>query len=637
MVDSSRADRTLEELPAGLQDLRRSPWDHLQHLKKETEDELQWEQDGQGIVPLFEPGHYRDNTSAMRSRSVLPALLLLEGLCDAVGIPLRWDMWDVFSATAARIAQLESTDYADRFAYAIRSANSETAPVLQKVFSRLAIARLPEQEIDYLRQRCMQAIEYWTTRAIGNGSSQIHAITRLRVFIEVLARVSIRATPHQAKEIFRFGCGLGSRAQLRHPWLIDALSHLLEYALTAVPELEKGELLLDALNFPLREEISMVRPDRWPNPVIDCPGKRLGSSVLDRRIGEIIDLVVLVGDRAAPALLRLLPLVRERFLTDEESQILASKLWAQGWDRDALPCTGLIDAVLLELPTPDPAATRAQVRRHLFESTGNDLLDPMHLAAVSYAGFRLKELPDGEQTLPYFDRLVKWRPPRAESYEFFSQVDDRVGSRIGEALASSVVPAMPRDTLTQDRLEKLLSFRLEADVPAALVALPHFAIGQPVFAESIERLIWENLLGASHSNVAHAAFAIVRWRELEDSDATRRLISRLVRRIGSIHVGGLSALLNTIRQSLQKDFLSQAEADAVAEVLPSIFDSAEYRGVSNSSSESVSASLVRAACTKLAAELLKKRSTDEALARMLAMASADPLPEVRFAQTSTDQ
>lgn len=99
---------------------------------------------------------------------------------------------------------------------------------------------------------------------------------------------------------------------------------------------------------------------------------------------------------------------------------------------------------------------------------------------------------------------------------------------------------------------------------------------------------------------------------------------------------GLPALLWTVNQMYKRNYLSNGEAESLMEILPVIFDNLEYGSISPSSHESVSASLVRAACVRLAKDITNKgHSENRELLRLIEEAREDALPEVRFAE-STD-
>lgn len=244
--------RPFKAFPSSYQESKCNPLDHIEHIQDRIFKVVEKQHKQQEIEPSFEPGRYKDNSNALTFSNELHPLLLLEGIACSAGMPLRWNGVSFLLEQASRLAELDEIDGIHRFALAIRAASSDTSDVLKKVFSRTRVASLPETEANYLLVYCSQAIEYWSSRWSGrSGDAGNYAINRLQVFIEVLARVSVRATPEQAKQVFHLACTLGGKPDFHHAWLSDALRHLIEYALGSIPESEQHEMLSDALSFPL--------------------------------------------------------------------------------------------------------------------------------------------------------------------------------------------------------------------------------------------------------------------------------------------------------------------------------------------------------------------------------------------------
>jgi hypothetical protein len=446
-VELTKSDKTLDELPSRFQEMHCSPWDHIQRLRDTTSEELERQRNDNSVEALFKPGQYRDNSRSVRFSGTVPSWLLLDGIMSATGVPIRWANVSLLVDSASRVAQLSYVDDLQRFALAIRAASSESAEVIQRVFSRQNVARMAQDHAVHLLDRCTEAVDFWSS-SLASGQQESHfAVERLRVFMEVLARASVRATPQQAKETFRNACRLGALPHMRDLWLFEVLGNLLEFSLSAVPDAEQHEVLQAALDFPLASEIEHAGLKEWPNPVVEASGPRPTSSVLDRRIGAIIDAIVPVDGRCAPALLRLLPLIRSNWLREDELRRIGEKLWPSA---DRLPNTGLLFSVLLQLPAPDPIAVRASVRRHLFEVSQEEIFNDFHLQAMVLAAQPpTAQLPTPEQAALLFDRLVKWREPVRPLESLFNQARGRTATLIGRVLAHSVVPSLAADALTR--------------------------------------------------------------------------------------------------------------------------------------------------------------------------------------------
>jgi hypothetical protein len=627
-VELTKSDKSLDELPLRFQEMHCNPWDHVQQLRDATSKELEQQRIDTSVIPLFKPGHYRDNSKVVRFSSEVPSSLLLEGVMSATGTPIRWNNVSLLGDSASRVAQLRHVDDLQRFALAIRAANSESAEILERVFSRLNIARMGQEQANHLLSRCTEAVEFWSARlASSQRKDSIFALGRLRVFIEVLARVSVRAAPQQAKEIFRLACQLAARPHMRARWLFDVLGNLLEFSLSAIPSAEQHEVVIAALEFPLASEILHEAARDWPNPVVETPGPRPLSSALDRRIGAIIDAIVPIDDRCTPPLLRLLPLIHVKWLREEELRKIGDKLWRSA---DHLPNTGLLISALLQFPAPDQAAAHTAVRKYLFDVSPEKVTTKYHLQDMLLAAkSSTAQLPTPEQAVLLFDELVKWREPAHRRSSFFSDANDQTASLIGRALAHCVVPSLSADAVTRDRFDRLQLFYEEVDSPAALIALPYFARVDSKVCETVEKTLSERLLKTSHGDVANAAFAVATWRELDNSPTVQRLITRLIHRLALLR-DGLAGGVEAVHQLLAGKFLSDGEIKLLSETLPAIFDGVAY---ANPQGDSVSSSLIRAGCVRLAHDILQQLPDSDELKRILQEGREDALPEVRFALT----
>ncbi|MDM2929388.1 SIR2 family protein [Citrobacter sp. Cm046] len=612
------------------------PWDHIEHSRKRIADELTEQQNQQIIEPSFEPGRFKDNSNKITFSNAEHPLLLLEGIAVTAGLPMCWDFSSFFAQQATMLSGLESMNNIHRFSLAIRSANSDTSDSLKNVFSRIRVACFPQEDVEYLLSQCTKAIEYWSQkRKEGESKIRNHSIDRLRVFIEVLARVSIRATPEQARRIFLLALSLGKKNEFHHFWLFDSLKNLMEFSLESIPESEHSELLLETLMFPLRTEIELSGPKEWVNPIIEHPGKRKQNSVLDRRLDEIIDRIAPCSSQSAPALLRLLPLLESKFLTHEEENRIADQVWGKKPDYEKIPDTGLYFFALLKIPSRDIYLSNYLLRSKLFEAKGELLLNNEQLINIVNAT-RMKELnefPTSEQAVLYFNELVTWSSNKIDNDVLGLKVakENRIAELIGYALAYSIIPALSSSELTEKNFELLYSFYESYDSSEVLIALAYFAAANETFASRMENIYKKTLQDKNPSKVVCTSWAIYTWRKLNKSHVVERLIIRLIYLIGPNRTIGLKGLLQTANKMYSSGYLSEKNIEPLVEILPIIFDNTDYNDINPTSRESVSISLVRTECVKLANDILEGRGSDnKELLRILEEATLDPLPEVRF-------
>lgn len=640
-IDLLSPEKEFKAFPSSYQDAKCNPPDHLDHIQERIAKALDKQRERQGIEPSFEPGSYKDNSNTIEFNNELHPLLLLDGISQTVGMPLRWSGVSFLVESAAKLSELDDLDDVHRFTLAIRAASSNSSDVLKRMFSRTRVACFSTKDTAYLMDCCKSAIDYWFARLIGDTrNSRIHIIERLRVFIEVLARISVRATPQQAKEFFRLALVIGKNPDARHYLLADALRHLGDYALECVPKDQQQELIGDALSFPLPTEINVGPRPEWLNPVIQFPGTRGVNAAIDRRIDEIIDLISPCSIQSASALIRLLHLISASYLTDAECKKVGEKIWGSTPDYQALPETGLLPHALLKLPAPDNLAVRDAVRRYLFSAHEDRLFESTLLRDIGRAARAkgIKELPATEQAMAYFGKLVSWRGKKIaeDAFSPFDQ-ENKIGNLIGEALAYAIVPALPDEALNPENFSKLRAFHADVGAPEMIITFSRFAACSKAFAGQVEKDIQKGFQSNDPQKVAASAFALLKWREIEASPSTDKLVSRLVYLIGANLGGGLQPLLWIARQMYAKDYLSEDDAGLLVDSLPMVFASAEYKNISPFSRESASISLVRAECVKLARDILdKSQEKHSELLRVLEEAARDPLPEVRFAEMADE-
>jgi hypothetical protein len=639
-IEFRTSKKEFKVLPLDYQEKKCNPWDSIEHIQKRVSEKLDKQRERQSIEPSFEPGSYKDNSKTVTLGSSLHPLLLLEGISQTVGMPLRWSNASFLVNEAAKVAELDDLDDTHRFSLVIRSSHSETSDILKKTFSRIRVACFSDASVSWLLDRCLRAVDYWATqRVYGAKETQSFALDRLRVFIEVLARISVRTMPDQAKKILRKGLELGQISAFQHFWLVDTLENLIGISLESIPKNQQHEVLQEVLSFPLQAETgNKDHPKSWPNPVIEFPGNRKLDAALDRRIDEIIDSIAPCYPKSAPALLRLLPLLKADFLSEIECKKIGEKIWGSAPDYHTLPQTGLLPHALLILPAPDDAAAKNAVRQYLFDAEGARLFNHEFLMSLaSVANNKNTERPSAEKAMVYFEKLTSWRGKDSnhDPLGWTEQNDEKTAQLIGEALAYSIVPVLSVDALTQQNFDKLLAFHSGANSPSSVIALSYFASTNDAWSLQVEKIIRQGLQGRDANEVAFAAFALFKWREIKLSPATDRLTSRLVYLLGANLSAGLSSLLWIAGQMYINGYFSDNQIELLVESVPVVFDSALYDSISPSGREAVSISLVRAECAKLAQMLLDKNKNDELL-RILDEARNDPLPEVRFAETTDE-
>jgi hypothetical protein len=627
-----------QKFPNTYKDARCDPSDYLEAIEEKINKAI-GKQDQQIIEPTFTPGTYKDHSKTITFGGESSPILLLDGLVRTVGIPQRVGHninMEIAGKTTAAIASLKNLeDY--RYSLAIRAATSEDHPAIKKVFAPIATACMSQASVDRLLDQCLQAIQYWRIE-LGKPASQFAALERLRVFTEVLARLSTRSSTDRSIEIFRFAVSLGKDSNFRHHRLITPIEHLIDNSLRNIPKALQKNILLDALYFPLGTEVGLTNFPRWPNPEIHHPGDRPDSKELDRRIDEIIEQLSPNQETNAVALQRLLPLVKNGFLSESESGKIASKIWGGNLDLGNIPVTGLFSFDLIQLPSTDPLAVRKTIASSLFENFSIETTDRHQL--IDIANVARNEIinlkPNENQATIIFNQLVEWRKTRIDHP--FMGWDSKIikSNEIGQALAYAIVESLPTTELTIENFESLHKFMSDCEEPTVLRAMPYFAVVNSDVSHKVENLILQALQKRESNYNAYAGYAILQWSEIGESLSVQRLIKRLIYLICSGRTRGLSNLLWVASELVKKNKLTSEELKDLTESLPIIYDSTNYAAVNEMSPwDVVDAPIVRKACVELVSTILKSiaKPTRE-LEVLIESAKSDPFPEVRFAAAS---
>ncbi len=660
-----------EELPTFAENNYRKwkcdAWTWIEAIQEKTNKKQEkYLKDQKTIEPLFEQGHYRDNSSQRSYSNQTSELLLLEGLTREVGIPLR--SGSAFMNVNLLAGSVEKLVLAggngaelEDYILAIRASSSESSPSIKDVFTRIGVARSSKKVVDTLIGRLLTAIDYWRRqRSEGTKEQQGYSLSALRVLMEVLARLVVRTSLEKSKEVFLLALSIGHQSDARHLWLFDVLEHLLTHSLSGISKSKQGELLEDALAFPLQSEVMADNFPHWPNPIVNWPNARNTYVKLDSRINQLITAVAQKGSISRTAALqRLLPLAKkEGFLMQTERDSLANALWGNTPDYRELPETGLYPHALLLLPMPDVTRSTLVVRRYLYEdnedvltATQKDLRripsPEIEHAVTIYASMAnaaanetLHLLPTSEQAMTLFDQLVAWRPGVEEDDFFGAATNHRkqLLETIGNALSYAICPALSAEAKTLNRFEQLKVFY--EDLKEASSVIPAFVyfvkIGDAV-SITIEKIVRKSLQDHESRTVSYSAIALQKWMNFSDADRPPQLlglISRLIVIIESGRSVGLQQLIQLAEELVKKQWLTEEQIAMLIEAIPNAFNATDYASIDPISREAISASSIRQACVKFANTVIALTPGALSLQKLLKESKEDALPEVRFASNS---
>lgn len=629
--------KPFEDLPSRYKAAKCDPSIELDIIEEKIAKLLEKRQQSD-IEPSFEAGYYTDKTKEITFNNETHPILLFDGISNDVGLPIRWKGMGFLREAAFKLSMFSEIGSQRQFSLMTRASNYEASPEMKRTFTRIRLACMSQEEANTLIEVYFKATKYWLEKRSffnSNKDQGSYPIDYLRVCIEILARLQIRATPETAKKSFKLAMHIAKDGKSLHIWLYNPLQSLIRYSLESVPTNAHYELLLDALSFPLIEDL------HWPNPVIEHPGVR----VLDDKISIAIkNLIKNVGKGinskvGNQALLRLLPLIESNFTTIEENNLLAEGIYGKEFRYENLPNSQFFPHIFLTVP---PEMDTKKIRKLILSTLFPDKIsfEPYSLQAIFEASVRKenKLFPSSDKAIKYFDKMVTWRYNNNEDKKiadlFALESQKRIGKLIGDVLSNSIIPSLPKEALNQNRFDELYQFYSNVKSETIIRAFIHFLSANSLWKNKIEDIIKKGLRSREPNIVANSAYAILDWGQpINSRKEIQPLIDRLIYLIESGRSIGLAALMWTVNEILNMGWLTKENIDTLIETLPEIYDSADYINIDDTSQEAVSISYVRAACVRLARDILNQRGEKiETLEQILNKAKYDALPEVRFAE-----
>ena len=258
----------------------------------------------------------------------------------------------------------------------LRASHSETDKALNRVLSRTKVAALSESVAEDVSNSCINVINYALPRLTSGGKPQdsLFWVTRMRVALEVLSRLALRASPDQADKLLEIGLQCYKSPEVTQQlWLYTVLEHLLQRAWEALPMDRRIDRALILMGSPIvgMDSFRASVPGHLLDPAellnIDClPDTRRAEH--DGSWQEVIAFLLraLVGDAESRrrASRRILLLSDKGLLTESESSATAQAFWTDKYTGpDGLPVeTHLLDWAFLQYPEPSPGVAEERFR-----------------------------------------------------------------------------------------------------------------------------------------------------------------------------------------------------------------------------------------------------------------------------------
>ncbi|CAN7520732.1 SIR2 family NAD-dependent protein deacylase [Rhizobium sp. LjRoot254] len=624
------------------------PWDHLHDIDRAVSKE--WEKrlaDAVVIEPRFDAGSYRDHSKSVTFTSGSTTLVLDEliQLAETVGLSDRIGHTGVLSDRIARAIQVTPTISAPLIWLAANHLPSESKGLINRMFSRVDVARLPDDIVIEISEKLRAAIEYGLHKlAAGNNSW----VEQTRIFLELLSRLMIRHKPEEAKEAFLWSMKISEHTGLSHWWLSEPLSNLLHRSLEAVPPSLRGQLSFECLRLrlPREKKIGGIE-QRWPElsqafEPEDFKVRDTGPN-WDWRIAELIE-VVRVGetlDRSL-ALLRLSLLMEADVLRPGEMSLLATAIWDRRSGEDGLPNHNELYAhMFLMLPEPAEAVSCSAFHKWVVEPLVRGEISISNLIAVHGASskrFNGRYKLKAEDALAMFKACIGWKPPVRNAPDYWidvGRVEDAIDREIGYCLTWAVLPNLTPEMFDTSLIEQWFSAIESNDVPSLLVTSAHLAHMSPTDAERAIKLVRKGLAGRHEATVVAGIDAVAHFLTL------RKRTGLTVPAVFSADIVGMCATrrepgllhsLSAARHLLTADLLNEDEQHRLIDSLELLLLDLDYEQWDISDSRTKALSLIRGECVRLAVALKSRGRCEPPVLAWLTAQSNDAFPEVRFAE-----
>ena len=647
IIDKVLYNKRLEVFDQALTIKKCNPYDFMFELTEKIKDRLNEQDEDERRrkrTPAFDSGHYTygftftSNSSSSKNTPHATEIWFYD-LCTTVGLPYRWRDFNLLRKEAFKLSKIDKLDKFKRISIISRLVDNKKFDEINYIFSRNKIAQLNDHEVDLLFDYFYKAVKYWKRKVIINQSkkNQDDIKLRLSIYIEFLARIQIRNSIERAKKSFKLAMEFGSE-EFENYEISESLSHLILYSLKSIPKNRQSELLIESLKFPVKKD------KFYQSAIIYYPGTRsedINITYLIKQLINTLEIEKISSESGKSILYRLLPLIENKFITNEERQKLIEIVYGKKYNFNCMNLSDINPRFFLAL-YPDNYLDKIKqfIADKLYNSFKEEGIDSDKLNAIKNLALHPtnKILPTPEQAIALFDHLVSWRYSESNDMTYFARdyfKEKRIADAIGAALRTAIIPMLPDEAINQNRFNALCKFINEVKFDASVTALIPFVLHNRDWNEEVQRIIRSGLRSENYESVEYSAVAIFDWGHALDSDKSliRSLIQRLIYMIHLSNFLALGTIIGTINEMYNELWLTDDDINNLIECLPELFEKTDYNNFKEDNEDVIGIPLIRVQCVKLARDILKRRDESiPALENILKTAREDALPEVRFAE-----
>jgi hypothetical protein len=636
------------------------PWDELSNLDRELSDAFRSRIDrSRSRRPSFDAGVY-STTVSLGSYSTAVAAFDTLRLPERVGLPSTAGLVNVMRSRFSQALELSDTWTEQDLLLGLRILGVSDK-LIERLFGRIEVARMPLATVENLIRAIWKAVAFGRGRfaAITDAASQNVAqywIERVGVLVEILSHLVIHLTGEKAVAAFREAAALSEA----HDWtcwvLFEPLRHLLERSCEAVSPSDLQGLVPDILNVPLPDERGIhlasggasVAND-WPELTQHLPApttRPANSAEFTRRVGELISKVN-VGDSLTRerAMVRLGWLCwKGGVLTSTEVASFSEAVWSKR-EPSGFP-VGFQGhpEIFFDFPTADKNdELRALFRSSVLNSAFSGVISQQTIHAITRAtrlrtdGSRGFEL-DSDEAVKLFDILSVWTPDK--SVKWIMGGDEKLGEVIARALAWAVLPFITPGALGNERAERLLTAIENGPLNTAVLSLPQIVRLQRSYENRAIELIRKAVLDREETPVGYGLGAIHDWHRLSADGVLaaipQKLRQAVVTKVASAREPRLFDALSVAAELVGDSELNENDERELTDTLERLRLETAYETWDVSDLRTTTLTLVRARCVRLAHKLKQKGAIHEAIEWWINETKDDPIPEVRYALSQTE-
>ncbi len=626
------------------------PWDEIQSIEMEIAQAERRQRDHLGSVVRGDVGDGREASGvSFGGAEDSSARYRLTRWADHIGVPLRLDIINLIGSQYGR-ALLVSDDRSSVSIWAaVRAVATHDMASIDSLFSEISIARMPLATVAEIAGNLREAIQYGKRR-IALGGGVVHWTDRTRNMTDLLSRLSVRFRGDAALDLFQFAVSLVHDPDVRHWLLWESLSMLLAGSLRALEPDRRREVALEVLELPLVKEKGALGSEFDWNVVVDAMGVDAWKTVetTSEWSARVSVLINAIRDESSArsrqdATYRMVSVFRGGALTEEEANDFGSALWCQ-LDEDGLPKdTSLGPDVFLEVPSPDARAAHEAFDAAVVHRVSSGSMTGLALSGLVGAsrrgdredGYRLDE----SQALSILERVLDWHPDSERSQQFIigdDQVWHYLSDLIGEALASSVLPAIRPSLIEEIHVKKFFDRIRDGSLPSLLKGLPALGrLKESVLEEAIREV--QRGLMSQKWNVVGAALGAV-WSYAVNSRRSNAEVPReLVDETLSICLlrrdPGLVLALRCVRLFVEGNLLASEDLYRLSCAMELLRVETSYNTWAGGPSRS-DVGAIRKEVVKLALAMKNGGREEAVVDEWLEVVEGDPVPEVRYALRS---